>query len=99
MPLIVVTHPRLGETREADAPDGGWLTDICDEARLPIPFSCRSASCATCQVHVAQGEQCLEPPGAEERELLDLIGAPEGCRLACQLRIRPGAGTVRLEPV
>jgi ferredoxin len=99
MPRIRVINPRLGRDREAEAPEGGWLADICDQARLPIPFSCRSASCATCHVRVVQGQECLDPPEADERDLLDFIGASDGSRLACQIRVKPGSGTIRLEPV
>jgi ferredoxin len=99
MPAIRVVNSRVGADREAVAEDGGALVDICDEARLPIPFSCRSASCATCHVLVLEGGELLEPPEEEERDLLEFISAPAGSRLACQVRLKAGAGTLVLKPV
>jgi ferredoxin len=40
----------------------------------------------------------LEPPEPAEQELLELLDVP-GSRLACQARLRAGAGLVRLRPV
>lgn len=81
-----------------DAPAGGDLVDLADARRLPIPFSCRSASCATCQVLVLEGASLLEEPTEEERELLEFIGAPDAARLACQARVKGGVGLIRLQP-
>lgn len=98
MPRIRIVNSPLGAQREVDAPEGGDLLDLCDARRLPIPFSCRSASCATCQVVVLEGAALLEEPEADERDLLEFIGAPEGARLACQAKVKPGAGLIRLQP-
>lgn len=98
MPRIRVKSSRLGADREADDAGGRPLVDICDDLRLPIPFSCRSASCATCQVFVREGSELLEPAEADELDLLEFIRAPSECRLACQVRVREGKGTVVLEP-
>lgn len=77
-------------------PDGGRLVDARDEARAPIPLSCRSATCGTCLVEVLEGGALLEPPGEAERELLHLLDAGERERLACQARVQPGSGLVRV---
>ena len=77
-------------------PDGGVLLEICDDALAPIPFSCRSASCATCHVEVLEGSELLEPAEEAEQDLLDIIGGPPGSRLACQVIVKAGAGLVRL---
>jgi ferredoxin len=45
---------------------------------------------------VVEGIDLCEPPDASEAELLDIFGNKPGIRLACQLRIRRGAGLVRL---
>jgi 2Fe-2S ferredoxin len=79
-------------------PEGGLLVAICDAARLPVPFSCRSASCGTCHVRVLEGSEFLEPKEEAERDLLAFLSAREDTRLACQARVRPGAGLIRLEP-
>ncbi|MFN4089298.1 MAG: adenylate/guanylate cyclase domain-containing protein [Alphaproteobacteria bacterium] len=42
--------------------------------------------CSTCRVRVGAGADLLPPPDAEERRVLDRIGAPDSVRLACRLR-------------
>ncbi len=96
MPFVVFDAVD-GPSVEADAPEGGPLVDCCDAYCAPIPFSCRSASCGTCRVDVLEGTDCLEPPCEEELEVLDVFGDdPARCRLACQARVRPGPGRLRV---
>ncbi len=86
-------------TVEVDAPDGTRLVDVCDERSAPVPFSCRSASCGTCRIDVLEGADLLEPPRDEELDILDMFGDdPARRRLACQTRVRAGAGRVRVRP-
>lgn len=99
MPLIRVVESRVGADRETDVEGGVPLVDVCDEARLPIPFSCRSASCATCHVLVVEGAELLEPPAEDEEDLLAFIRAPAGSRLACQAVVKAEAGTLVLKPL
>jgi ferredoxin len=99
LPTILIFEGVRELCRTIDAPEGGELLDICDEHLAPVPFSCRSASCATCQVEVVEGAELLEPPSLEEQELLELLGGPANNRLACQARIRPGLGRIRLKPI
>jgi ferredoxin len=98
MPRIVFRATRLGREKVVEVP-GGELLDICDHFLAPIPFSCRSASCGTCHVHVPEGASLLEPPDPEEQELLDLLGGLPNHRLACQARVKDEPGTVVIEPV
>jgi len=96
MPLVVFDSTN-GAAVEASAPQGGRLVDLCDELRAQVPFSCRSASCGTCRVDVLEGAEMLEPPLADELYVLDIFGDdPSRCRLACQARVRPGPGCVRV---
>jgi ferredoxin len=96
MPFVVF-ESFVGPAVEADAPDGGRLIDLCDEGHAPVPFSCRSASCGTCRVDILEGAELLEPPQYEELEVLDLFGDnPAHRRLACQARVRPGLGRLRV---
>lgn len=99
MPTIVFEGNAIGREKRAEAPDAGELVDVCDEVLAPIPFSCRSASCGTCQVEILEGAELLEAPSELERELLELLGGPENNRLACQARFRQSAGLIRLKPV
>lgn len=99
MATVEFIENELGRAKVVEAPDGGALVDLCDEVLAPVPFSCRSASCATCQIEVVEGGDLLEPPGDEERELLDLLAGPPNTRLACQAQVKRGGGTVRIKPV
>lgn len=99
MPTIEFMKSHAGRAKVVEAPEGGALVDVCDEHLAPVPFSCRSATCATCHVEVLEGIDLLEEPSDEERELLEVIGAPRGTRLACQAVVRAGPGRVRLRPV
>jgi ferredoxin len=79
--------------------DGGRLIDACDDARAPVAFSCRSASCGTCRVEVLAGAELLDLPGPDELEVLAIFAAAPAERLACQAIVRPGPGLIRLGPV
>jgi ferredoxin len=49
---------------------------------------------------VLEGTELLEPPNEYELELLELFGEdPARRRLACQARVRPGAGRVRVRSI
>jgi ferredoxin len=99
VPTIVFSEGVLGREKTVEAPSGGELLDICDDHLAPVPFSCRSASCATCQIEILEGADLLEPPDPTEQELLEILGGPANNRLACQARVRAGVGVVRLKPV
>jgi ferredoxin len=99
MPVVVFECPGL-PLLEVTSPGGARLVDLCDEKCAGVPFSCRSASCGTCRIDVLSGPDRLEPPGGDELEILDLFGDDPGRRrLACQARIRAGAGCLRIRPV
>jgi ferredoxin len=99
VPRIEFEESHAGRAKTVDAPEGGALVDICDEAYAPVPFSCRSATCGTCHVVILEGADLLEPPGDDERELLAVLRGPPGSRLACQAGVRAAAGTLRLKPM
>ena len=100
MPFVVFESPDApGATVEVNAPGGARLIDLCDERNAPVPFSCRSASCGTCRIDVLEGADLLEPPKDEELDVLDIFGdTPGPRRLACQARVVPGDGRVRVRP-
>jgi adenylate cyclase len=85
-----------GPATRALAPRHVRLIDLCDEARAPVGFGCRSARCTTCRIEVLEGAEWLDPAAAEEAELLEDIGAPPEVRLACQAVVRDGTGRIRL---
>ena len=98
MPQIRFEASAEGPAVDVEAPDGGRLVDICDDARAPVPFSCRSASCATCRVEVLEGRELLRPAKDDELDVLAIFGS-EDCRLACQAVVEPGEGLLRLRAV
>jgi ferredoxin len=96
MPRITA-ESRDGRAHEVDVADGAALIDACDDHNLPIPFSCRSASCGTCRVQVLAGADDLVPPAADELDVLHVFDAdPAKVRLTCQARFRPGAAHVHI---
>ncbi len=94
MPTIVFERTRLAVER----PDGARVIDVCDDdLRAGVPFACRHANCGTCRVRVTEGAELCEPPDVDELALLEgRFHDPPDVRLACQLVVRPGPGTVRL---
>lgn len=96
VPTVEILANAIGRTKRIEAPAGGDLVDLCDLHLAPIPFSCRSATCGTCHVEVLEGAELLEPASEREMELLELLGEEKTHRLACQARIKPGDGLIRL---
>src|SRR5688572_2169805 len=95
MPKVTFESSDGTSKKTVDAPEGGAIADLCDDHAAPIPFSCRSASCATCHIEVLEGADALLPPEDEELDVLDAIASrPPRFRLACCAKLRPGAGLV-----
>jgi 2Fe-2S ferredoxin len=93
----LIAESRDGVCAEMFVEQGSAVIDACDEHAAPIPFCCRSAACGTCRVDVLEGSEHLLPPAQDELELLHAFDAdPARTRLACQLRLQPGAVRVRL---
>jgi 2Fe-2S ferredoxin len=104
MPTVIFETLEVGgEPLAVKAPDGGSLGDLCDDVDAPIPFSCRSANCGTCRIHVLEGSELLLAADDEELDVLDAFGAgPPTQRLACQVKMRPdvtGHEVLRVRPV
>jgi ferredoxin len=68
-----------------EAPTGTPLQKIADAAGADITFGCRTGSCGTCRVRVAEGLEHCSEMGPEERDYLRGLGAPADQRLACQV--------------
>jgi ferredoxin len=94
MPTVEILAGPLGPAVTAEAE--GRLLDVCDDAGAPVGFSCRSARCCTCRVDVLAGAELLTPAAEDELDVLRLHGSAPRQRLACQVMVRPGTGTVRL---
>lgn len=95
MPTVTFESSDGVKKTTVETAGGGALADLCDDHAAPIPFSCRSASCATCHIEVLEGEGQLLPPEDEELDVLDAIGsAPPKFRLACCAKFKPGPGKI-----
>jgi ferredoxin len=81
-----------------EAPAGTRLQDIADAAGADITFGCRSGSCGTCRVRVAEGLEHCSAPGPEERDFLAHLGSPPDHRLACQLAVGGNIGIEYIGP-
>jgi ferredoxin len=77
-----------------EAPMGTPLQRIADAAGADITFGCRTGSCGTCRVRVAEGLANCSEPGSEERDFLEGLDAPRDQRLACQVTVQ---GDVAIE--
>ena len=99
MPTIEFLENEAGAAKTVEVAEGGHLVDICDHHVAPVPFSCRSACCATCQIEVVEGAHLLEAPEGDERDLLDVLAGPDNVRLACQAKVRGEPGVIRIKPV
>ena len=68
-----------------DAPLGFSILDVSRANNVPHAHVCGGRGrCSTCRVRVGAGGDDLPPPTADERRVLDRIGAPPNVRLACQ---------------
>ncbi len=99
MPLVIFESLEGGPPLAVEATSAGALVDLCDQELAPVPFSCRSACCGTCRVSILEGRELLEPAEEDELEVLAVFGDdPADVRLACQARLRAGAGRLRVRP-
>lgn len=79
-----VTYP--GDL-SVDAPSGMSILEVSRMAHRPHVSVCGGrARCTTCRVRVEQSDAALPAPNELEANALARIGAPDGLRLACQLR-------------
>jgi iron-sulfur cluster assembly protein len=86
-----MSHARL----KVELSAGESLLDALSRRQAAITHECGGKlSCATCMVIVHAGEEVLNSPGNEELDMLDRAGAPDGARLACQVK---GEGEVEIE--
>jgi adenylate cyclase len=82
--VITVHYP---EGRTARAAPGLSVLDISRLNGIPHASVCGGRGrCSTCRVIVREGAEHLDPPNEDEIRVLTRVGAPEGVRLACQIR-------------
>ncbi len=81
--------PRLlyRDGRKFDIAPGMTVLDILRAQGVPHASVCGGRGrCSTCRVRIGIGLDGLQPPDADEQRVLSRISAPEGVRLACQIR-------------
>ena len=75
------------DNRVLDIRPGATVLEMLRAAGIPHASVCGGRGrCSTCRVRVGEGAGALAPPSAEEAKVLHRISAPDGVRLACQLR-------------
>jgi adenylate cyclase len=73
--------------RVVNVPVGFSILEASRWAGIPHASVCGGRGrCSTCRIRVGAGRDMLPDPGPVERATLRRISAPEGVRLACQLR-------------
>lgn len=81
--LISITYPG----RTVHVPRGWTVLEASRSHHIPHLSMCGGrARCSTCRVRLVAGADQCPPPGQNELDTLKRIHAPEGTRLACQLR-------------
>jgi len=80
---IAIAYPE----RTVRVPRGWTILEASRSHHIPHLSMCGGrARCSTCRVRVVAGSDRCPPPARDELRTLNRIGAPEGTRLACQLR-------------
>jgi adenylate cyclase len=81
--LVSITYPG----RTVRVPRGWTVLEASRSHHIPHLATCGGrARCSTCRVRVVIGADNCPPPAQNELDTLNRIHAPEGTRLACQLR-------------
>ncbi len=93
---IRISYP---DRREVAVPRGWSVLEASRFARVPHASVCGGRGrCSTCRIRVLGGVRDLPPPSADERRVLERLGAPANVRLACQLRPTRDLAVVPLLP-
>jgi adenylate cyclase len=87
-----VVRLTYGDGQIVSLPTGLSVLEMSRIGGIPHASVCGGRGrCSTCRVRVAGDDVVkLPPPSAEERKVLQRVGAPDNVRLACQLRPPPG---------
>jgi CDGSH-type Zn-finger protein/ferredoxin/uncharacterized Fe-S cluster protein YjdI len=81
--LITISYPQ----RAVQVARGWTVLEVSRHFGIPHRAMCGGrARCSTCRVRVVDGVSRCPPPGLDERQTLERLGASPDVRLACQLR-------------
>jgi adenylate cyclase len=91
--LISITYPG----RIVRVPRGWTVLEASRTHHIPHLSMCGGrARCSTCRVRIVAGVDLCPPPEQNELDTLNRIHAPEGTRLACQLRPQGNVSVIPL---
>jgi len=99
MPTIrVLPHLLCADGLSFDTPAGALLVDALLAHGVAMEHACEKVcACATCHVHVRQGQQSLAGARQIEEDQLDMAwGVDADSRLACQVRVGQGDLVIEL---
>ena len=81
---IRITYP---DGRRVAVDEGHTVLEASRAGGIPHASVCGGRGrCSTCRIHVVADERALPPPSEQEIKVLQRVGAPDGVRLACQLK-------------
>jgi ferredoxin len=83
MPILTLPEDAL----RIEVEIGESLQDACTEHTTSVLFGCFSARCGICRIQVLENPAGLSEMTEMEKELLEMLSAPPGERLACQCKI------------
>jgi adenylate cyclase len=93
---VVITY---GEGRRVEVARGTTILEASRIGGIPHAAVCGGRGrCSTCRVRVTEGLAHLPPASADERRVLERVGAAPNVRLACQTRPTHNCGVVPLLP-
>ncbi len=75
------------ENRTVPANEDETLEQVADRENIGIPFGCKNGICGTCIIKIDRGMEHLSPKEPKERNTLEMFGAGEEHRLACQCHV------------
>jgi adenylate cyclase len=82
--VVAIAYP---EGRTVRVPAGTSILEASRLNNIPHASVCGGRGrCSTCRVRIVDGEDALPEATAEERRVLERVGAPPKVRLACQTR-------------
>ncbi len=82
--LVTIGYP---DGRKATVQPGTTVLEASRQNGIPHASVCGGRGrCSTCRVRIAGGAAGLPPPSEDELRVLRRVSAPEGVRLACQLK-------------
>ncbi|MEM0438119.1 MAG: 2Fe-2S iron-sulfur cluster-binding protein [Candidatus Micrarchaeia archaeon] len=87
-----------GDNIEVEVPVGTPLKKVIEEQGASVHFACSDGRCGTCLVSIKKGMEFLNKRTPNEARTLEMLGAEDDKRLACQVIIEKD-GAIEVESV